>query len=98
MTDKKITVLAVLRARADRIEQVKKVLESLIGPTRQEAGCISYDLHQGYEDKEHFMFYENWSSHDAWDKHMETDHLKNFHTQAPELLAEAPVVTVWEMV
>ena len=98
MIDKKITVLAILRARADKAEQVKEVLESLIGPTRQEAGCITYDLHQGYEDKGRFMFYEHWSSHDAWDKHMETEHLKSFHAQAGELLDEEPVVTVWEMV
>ena len=98
MTDKKITVLAILRARAGKADQVKEVLESLIGPTRQEAGCITYDLHQGYEDKDLFMFYENWSSHDAWDKHMQTEHLLSFRAQAGELLAEEPVVTVWEMV
>jgi quinol monooxygenase YgiN len=98
MTGKKITVLALIKAGAGKEEQLRLVLESLIEPTRREAGCINYDLHRREDDQAVFMFYENWSSREAWEKHMETDHLRGFKDKAAELLAEAPDVTVWEMV
>ncbi len=98
MAGKKITVLALIKAKDGKEEQLGQVLESLIEPTRREECCINYDLHRREDDQSVFMFYENWRSKKAWEEHMETDHLKGFKAQAGELLAEAPAVTVWEMV
>jgi len=55
----KLTIVANITAKSDKIEFVKGELEKLIDITRAEEGCLQYDLHQDNEKPAHFMFYEN---------------------------------------
>ncbi len=74
----KLTIVANITAKADRIDLVKDELTKLIDATRVEAGCINYDLHQDNENPAHFMFFENWESRDLWQAHMGTQHLADY--------------------
>ena len=71
----KFTVVASIRARADRIPQVQAELEKLVSITRGEEGCLQYDLHQDLEDPTHFLFYENWETREHWEAHTKAPHL-----------------------
>jgi len=71
----KLTIVANIHARADKIELVKAELQKLIATTRAEDGCLQYDLHQDNEDPAHFLFYENWESRELWQVHMNAPHL-----------------------
>jgi quinol monooxygenase YgiN len=73
-----LTVVAHLRALNGQIEETKKFLMALIGPTRAEPGCVEYWLHQDNDDPAEFTFYENWTNRPEWDKHMEMPHLQKF--------------------
>lgn len=73
-----LTIVASITAEPDRIDLVRTELEKLIAPTRAEAGCIQYDLHQDRENPAHFLFFENWESRDLWLAHMESPHLKGY--------------------
>jgi len=42
----KLTIVANVTAKADKIDLVKTELEKLIDITRAEEGCLQYDLHQ----------------------------------------------------
>lgn len=70
-----LTIVANIHAKADKIELIRTELERLIEPTRAEDGCLQYDLHQDNENPAHFLFYENWTSRDLWQKHMNAPHL-----------------------
>ena len=74
----KLTIVANIIAKADKIELVKSELLKLIEITRSEEGCINYDLHQDNENPAHFMFYEDWQSRELWQAHMENQHLKDY--------------------
>lgn len=71
----KLTIVANIKANADKIDLVKAELLKLIDITRAEDGCIGYDLHQDNENLAHFMFYENWESRELWQTHMGAPHL-----------------------
>jgi len=73
-----LTIVANIKAKADKIELVKRELEKLIGITRLEEGCVQYDLHQDNESPAHFMFFENWVSRELWQRHMDAQHLKDY--------------------
>lgn len=73
-----LTIVAHIHAKADRAAQVRAELEKLIPITRAEEGCIQYDLHVDNEDPAHFMFYENWTSRELWQTHMNAPHLKAY--------------------
>jgi quinol monooxygenase YgiN len=75
-----LTIVANIIAKADKVELVKAELLKLIDITRTEEGCINYDLHQDNENKNHFMFYENWESRELWQTHMGNQHLADYMT------------------
>ena len=96
MNNKRITVLALMKAKEGMEETVRQVLLSLVNPTRSEPGCINYDLHQARDEKSQFMFFENWKSMEDLEKHLETPHLKAFRQKADSLLAKPIEVTLFE--
>lgn len=96
MENQKVTVVARIKAKPGQEAQVKQELLKLLSPTRSEDGCINYDMHQSINSPAHFLFHENWSSREALNKHLETAHLKNFLSQADQLLAEPVEITLWK--
>ncbi len=76
----KLTIVANIQAKLDKIDLVKAELEKLIDITRSETGCLQYDLHQDNENPAHFMFYENWESRELWQTHMNAQHLQDYMT------------------
>ena len=97
MAGRKVTVFALLKAKPGMEETVKEELLALVGPTRTEEGCINYDLHQSLDYKGQFRFYENWTSKELLERHLESAHVKRFIAKADQLLAEPPEITLWEM-
>jgi len=93
-----LNVIAVIKAKDGKESETKQALESLVGPTRAETGCVDFDLYQATDDKTSFMFYENWRSRDDLNAHMQASHIKAFGQKAPDLLAEAIKATFWEKV
>lgn len=71
----KLTIVANIKAAADKVDLVKAELLKLVPITRAEAGCINYDLHQDNDNPTHFVFYENWESRELWQTHMNAPHL-----------------------
>ena len=76
----KLTIVANIKTKAEKVELVKAELLKLIDVTRAEAGCINYDLHQDNENPTHFLFYENWESRELWQAHMDNKHLQEYMT------------------
>lgn len=75
-----LTIVANFNAKPDHMELVKSELLKLIPLTREEEGCILYDLHQDNTDPCHFMFYETWESRELWQAHKRSKHIAEFLT------------------
>ncbi len=82
-----LMLVARITARPGQEENVKQALLALVGPTRGEAGCLNYDLHQSHADPAVFLFHENWTSQAALDAHSASPHIQAFRARAGELLA-----------
>jgi quinol monooxygenase YgiN len=98
MADKKVTVLARFKAKAGLEEKAKQAIIACVAPTRSEAGCINYDLHQSSDDKTLLMLYENWVSKKALDEHLKMPYLQDLIAKADELFAEPIDISLWEMI
>ncbi len=83
-----LTVIAHMRAKPGREQELRELLESLIEPTAKEDGFINYDLHQAVDDPTSFYLYENWTSPEALDARFATPHLKHFVDVKDDLLDE----------
>ncbi len=71
-----IILTAMVKAKPGQEEAVKEALVSLVKATRQEPGCLCYNLHQSKSDPTNFMFYEQWANQEAVDAHGKTPHMK----------------------
>ncbi|MEO8661020.1 MAG: putative quinol monooxygenase [Bryobacteraceae bacterium] len=93
-----LIVVALLPARPDKIEDTRALLLGLIAPTRAEAGCISYQLHQNNANPADFCFIEEWKDDDALDQHLATPHLQAARERMPELLAGPPDIRRYSLI
>ena len=98
MGKQKLTVVARIKAKAGMEARVREELMALVSPTRSEAGCINYDLHQSLDDKSVFLFYENWVDKQDLDEHLNTPYLQALLGKAEDILAEPIDITLWKMI
>jgi quinol monooxygenase YgiN len=70
-----IRVVARIVALPDKINQLRAVLLELIAPTRNEVGCITYELLQNLSDPTDFTFVEEWSSNEDLEAHLQSSHI-----------------------
>jgi quinol monooxygenase YgiN len=74
--DERVVLTAMVKAKPGQEETVKELLLGLVEPTRKEAGCLCYNLHQSKSDKAQFLFYEQWASDEALAAHRKTPRMK----------------------
>lgn len=93
-----VTVVARLKAKPGQEEALRQALLALIPPTREEPGCLQYDLHESADTPGAFVFLESWRSKEDLDTHLARPHLKDFLGKADQLLAEPPEITLWKRI
>ena len=98
MSQKQVTVVAMICAKPDKIDLAREALIALVEPTRREQGCINYDLHQSPDEPTRFMFYENWASREDLDNHAASDHLQALVARIDELFAEPLDVSLFQQI
>ena len=98
MSDQPVTVIATLKAKPGQEQALQEELLALLPITRQEEGCINYDLHRAADNPAVFVFHENWTSKAALDAHLANAHLAAFMTKAETLLAEPPQIDLFDKI
>jgi quinol monooxygenase YgiN len=87
-----LTVIARLRARPGRDGELLDALMHLVRETRQEPGCVHYDLYRSAEEPTLFAFHETWASRAHWEAHNASPHVTDFGARAGDLLDGAAQV------
>ncbi|MEJ7580620.1 antibiotic biosynthesis monooxygenase [Acinetobacter seifertii] len=67
--------------KIDKIETVLPLYRELVEKTRNESGCISYELHQDIKNLGHFIFLEVWVDRTALDFHTQSEHFQRLVPQ-----------------
>lgn len=89
-----VTILAQFIAAPGRADVVRDALLQLVGPTREEPGNVSYDLHQLKNNPAAFYLLGNWTEQPALDAHLASAHVRSCLTEhiAREIVAP---YTLW---
>ena len=53
-------------------------MSEMISLTKEEDGCIAYDLYEAIDGSGAVVMIEIWESKEALDKHMQSEHFKKF--------------------
>ena len=87
---KSIRVIARITVKPGTEDRVKSVLSNLVEPTRQEAGCLHYELLQNDKDSREFVLLEEWSDRSALDSHTAASHTKGAESEVGDWLQQVP--------
>jgi quinol monooxygenase YgiN len=90
-----LRVVARIKAKAESVGEVRDLLCGLVGPTRKESGCVSYELLQNREDPTDFTFVEEWESDAALESHAASDHIRAIGPKLQPVVAEAPDIRTY---
>ncbi len=61
-----LTLIATITAAPGHAEALERELRALVAPSRAEAGCLQYDLHQDRHDSHLFYMIEQWRDDAPW--------------------------------
>jgi quinol monooxygenase YgiN len=82
-----VTLVVILRAREGQQPLLEAELRALVGPTRREEGCLTYDLHRGSDTPDAFLLHEVWASREHHRLHTLTAHFIRWNARKDALLA-----------
>lgn len=82
-----VTLTVVLRAREGHDALLEAELRALVGPTRRDAGCLSYELHRSADAPGAFLLHEVWASREHHTEHTKTPHFIRWNARKDSLLA-----------
>jgi quinol monooxygenase YgiN len=92
MEETMVKIIARISARADAAARLRQVLRDLSVATRDEAGCVSYELFQDDDNALDFITIEHWVDDAAAAAHMTTPHVAEAFARAGDLLAQPPLI------
>ena len=89
-----IHVIARHWARPETVDEVHRILLSLIEPSRAEPGCLKYELLQNADDPTAFTFVETFASESAVQEHAAAPYIACLAPKLSHLVARPSEVTL----
>lgn len=93
MDSKPIIMTVLFQALPGKEEELRAALTAVLAPTRQEDGCLFYDLHVAEDDPSKLLFHESWASRAHHAAHDQTPHIQGLRARIREL--SLPAVKNW---
>lgn len=85
-------VLARITVKPESAQTARGILLDLVAHSRQEPGCVSYELYQQAGNPHVFQTVEQWRDEAAADQHLRTIHVGAALAAATPLLAAPPEI------
>ncbi|MBI2981364.1 MAG: antibiotic biosynthesis monooxygenase [Deltaproteobacteria bacterium] len=91
-----LIVTAAWKSKQGEQAELAGHLKRMVTEVRKnEPGCLQYTLHQGFEDKTLFYFYERYTDRAAIDLHKKTPHFNKLIADTEGLIAEPVQVRIY---
>lgn len=91
-----VVLIATLQAKPGKEQELETALKSVLPQVESEQGTIQYVLHRSEKQPGKFMFYEKYADKAALNHHSTTPYLKELFAKIPNLLADKPVIELYE--
>ncbi len=70
-----LQAVATIPAKPASVDHIRAALRTLVSATREEEGCLAYDLFESASAPGTFVMVERWRSQDDLDAHFRTPHV-----------------------
>jgi quinol monooxygenase YgiN len=84
-----LIIIAESKAKPGHEDALRTALLTMIAPSRAEAGCVQYTLHELLDEPGHFYFYEVWKDEAAFEFHTRTPYFVAFGPKVAEIRASS---------
>jgi len=81
-----IYVVATLIVKPDSLAALHEAAMPCIEATREEPGCVAYDLHASVSNSRRVVFVEQWKSREDLESHFNAPHLKAWREASAPLI------------
>lgn len=88
-------VIAKIEIKRNYIDEFISLKNEIQEKTKQEKGCVIYDLYQDVELLERFVFVEKFEDEESFDKHIASEYYKAFFAKVSKMLAKEPIVEIY---
>jgi len=86
-----IYVVATLELKPDSLDALREAAMPCIEATREEPGCLFYDLNASVSNSRRAVFVERWRSRDDLENHFNTPHIEAFREASAPLVESSTV-------
>lgn len=90
--------IAFFKAREGNSSRLEAELRSLVEPTRQEPGCLQYDICKSSSEPHDMVVFERWNLPSDFDAHMRTPYVKTFMNKVADLCTQDVEIRTYHMV
>lgn len=90
-----VILTADMQIRPNEEEAAIGILKQLAVKSRQEAGCLIYEFHQGKMEKASFFLLEKWADKEAFSSHRNSEHLRTAMEALTPISATPTSFKVW---
>ena len=84
----KYTVIAILEAKADKVNELEAALTDVLTKSRAEDSNLEYRLHKSADVPGQFILYENWVSQEKHQEQFNKSYIIELVAQLETLLAK----------
>ena len=93
-TSKPFAMGILIKVKEGKEAAFEEEFSKAIKPSRQEKGCLRYDLNKNPQQAGHYVVYERWQDLPALQAHLKSKHFLALEKQLADVLAEAPDIHV----
>jgi len=94
-SDMQISVIVEENIKEGQKDAFVAHMREMIRLTKEEDGCIAYDLYESIEGTGEIVLVELWESKEALDAHLQTDHFKELFPASEVFKAGPPKVRLF---
>jgi quinol monooxygenase YgiN len=87
-----VIVIARVRARPERLEELLSLLRDVQEASRRDDGCLNYGYYREIADEDAYVAVEEWRDMAALEAHLRTEHVARLVAALPDHAAEPPQI------
>ena len=91
------TIVGMIRAKKGKEKTVDEAVRQVTLPTRAERGCISYRVLKVSKQQGTYYFFQEWSSREDYERHLQSPHIRARLKHKPEWLDFLDIIEVDEL-
>ncbi|WP_299714982.1 putative quinol monooxygenase [uncultured Tenacibaculum sp.] len=91
----KKVIIVHLEIKQENRESFMKETFSVTSKSREETGCLEYNILENCYSENKFMIYEVYENNKAFENHKQSEHYKKYINLVMPILAKEPVIEIY---